>query len=277
MIDSTVPSRDVSGALYDSAYMRMKACRYGAVLYNTHDTYVGRSFDLYGEYGEDEMGLLANFVPEGGVVLDVGANIGAHTQFFAQRVGPAGLVAAFEPQRMVFQTLCANIALNAFPNVMTFHAGVGAAPGSIMVPRPDYAQDGNFGGVSLGGEEGEPVQVLPLDHVGVAKVDLVKIDVEGMEVDVLQGARGMIAHHRPVLYVENDRREKSPALLGLLFELGYRVYWHVSPLFNPNNFFANAENVFGSIASINALCLPRETAQNVQGLREVQDASEFPL
>lgn len=257
--------------------MRIKACRYGAVLYNTLDTYVGRSFDLYGEYGEDEMGLIGNFVPEGGVVFDVGANIGAHTQFFARRVGPGGLVAAFEPQRQVFQTLCANIAMNAFPNVMTFHAGVGAQAGSITVPVPDYAQQGNFGGVALGGENGEPVQVLPLDQIGVPKVNLVKIDVEGMEIEVLRGGQGMIMHHRPVLYVENDRREKSPALLAYLFELGYRVYWHVSPLFNPDNFFANGENVFGTIASINVLCIPKEAQQNIQGLQEVQDAGEFPL
>ena len=87
------------------------------MLYNFHDLYIGRSLDLYGEYSEGEIDLFGQIVQPGQVVVEVGANIGAHTVFLAHRSGPAARVLAFEPQRIVFQTLCANLALNSITNV----------------------------------------------------------------------------------------------------------------------------------------------------------------
>lgn len=269
-------------ALFDHGAMRMKACRYGAMLYNIHDQFIGRSFDLYGEYAEDEMGLLSNFLGPGQFVMDVGANIGAHTLFFAQKIGPEGRVLAFEPQRQVFQNLCANVALNGLSNVMTFHAGAADQHGMTAIPTPDYNHEGNFGAVSLLPDPRvqnagtEPVQLMTLDQLGLPHLALLKIDVEGMELAVLKGAAQTIQQHRPALYIENDRPEASPALLGYLKESGYRVYWHVSPLFNPHNVFANSENVFGRIVSKNVLCLPGEAQQNITGLVEVEDIHAFP-
>lgn len=263
--------------LFGHAAMRMKMCRRGPMLYNIHDTYVGRSFDLYGEYAEDEMGLLANFVRPGQAVMDIGANIGAHTIFFAKQVGPEGRVVAFEPQRQVFQTLCANVTLNGLNNVLTFHAGAADKTGMATIPVPDYAQDGNFGGISmLGAQNGEPVQVMMLDQVGFGGLSLIKIDVEGMELAVLMGAAKTIETHKPVLYLENDRPDNSQALLSHVLGLGYRVYWHISPLYNANNAFQNGENVFGGTVSLNVLCIHADRDQNIQGLKEVADPNEFP-
>lgn len=274
---SDFPAPACDAVQFETPPMRVKRCRHGAVLYNTHDVYIGRSFDLYGEYAESEMGLLGNFLKPGDVAFDVGANIGAHTLFFANRVGPQGRVIAFDPQRQVFQTLCANVALNALGNVMTFHAAAGAAPGATQVPVPDYANEGNFGGISVGQGGGETVQVMALDQMGVPAVALIKIDVEGMELEVLKGAQATLAKHRPALYVENDRREKSAALLAHILGLGYRAYWHIAPLFNANNYFAVKDNVFGNTVSLNVLCLPNEVEQNIQGLAEVKSADDFPI
>lgn len=257
--------------------MRVKRCRHGAMLYNTHDVYIGRAFDLYGEYAESEMALLAKFLKPGAVTFDVGANIGAHTLFFAGAVGPQGRVVAFEPQRQVFQTLCANVALNALPNVITFHAAAGAEQGVTQVPVPDYTNEGNFGGVSVGGGQGETVQVMTVDQIGLSALALIKIDVEGMELDVLKGAQATIAKHRPVLYVENDRREKSSPLLEHIIGLGYRAYWHIAPLFNPDNYFGAEENVFAQSVSLNLLCLPGEVDQKIEGMAEVKSPDDFPL
>ena len=148
-------------------------------------------------------------------------------------------------------------------------AGAGDKEGQITVPRPNYGKEGNFGGLSLDPEKyQESVPLRTIDSLGLSPCHFIKIDVEGMEADVLNGARQTIARHRPLLYVENDREEKSPALIALLRELGYRLYWHTPPLYNPNNFFGHAENVFGQIVSLNLLCAPTESAQNI-GLREV--------
>ena len=86
------------------------------------------------------------------MVVDVGANIGTHTVFFAQRAGATGQVYAFEPQRIVFQNLCANLALNGLLNVRAIHAAASREPGTIAVPPIAYGEPGNHGGVALAAE-----------------------------------------------------------------------------------------------------------------------------
>ena len=119
------------------AFNRQKACRHGQMLYNIHDTFVGRSLDLYGEYCEAEIEVFRQFIRPGAMVVEVGANIGTHTVFLAQHVTSSGFVVAFEPQRIVFQTLCANLALNNLTNVFCYQQAAGAKPGSLVVPPLD--------------------------------------------------------------------------------------------------------------------------------------------
>ena len=199
---------------------RLKDCRHGRMLFLKRDVYIGRSLDVYGEFSELEGELFAQLLQPGAVVIEVGANIGAHTVHLAKLVGPQGAVLAFEPQRVIHQLLCANVALNELFNVHSFHAAAGRAPGSLKVPPLDYAAENNFGGLSLGGAStGEDVPVVTLDGFNLPAVRLLKVDVEGMEADVLLGARQLIARHRPVLYVENDRRDKSEALILSLIHI----------------------------------------------------------
>jgi FkbM family methyltransferase len=246
-------------------FNRLKACRHGDLLFNINDRHIARSLDLYGEWAEAELALLGLFLKPGDLVIDVGANIGTHTVFFAKKVGPAGKVLAFEPQRIVFQTLCANLALNGLLNVHAFQAAAARHPGTIVVPPVDYATPGNHGGVRLDagapeGDVGERVSALTLDdlwrdlwrdQVAHARCRLLKIDVEGMEGEVLEGARLLITSARPILYVENNDAVRSPALIAQLLALDYRLFWHVSPFFNPRNFFGNADNVFGEVGDLN--------------------------
>src|SRR5436309_7187120 len=124
----------ILNAMPEQGFNRLKKCRHGRMLYNIHDQYIGRSLDLYGEFSEGEVELFQQIVKPGDVVIDVGANIGAHTLWFAKTVGNGGGVVAFEPQRLIFQTLCANLALNNVMNVMAFWQAVGEAPGVIVVP-----------------------------------------------------------------------------------------------------------------------------------------------
>jgi FkbM family methyltransferase len=202
------------------------------MLFLPRDMYIGRSLDLYGEYSELEARLFSQLLSPGQVVIEVGANIGAHTVHLAKLVGPRGMVLAFEPQRLLYHLLHANVALNNLRQARAYHAAAGRRAGSLKVPRLDYGAENNFGGVTLRNvAHGEPVAVVPLDALRLPSVRLLKIDAEGMEMDVLRGARRIIARHRPVLYVENDRRENSRRLLGLIDELGYAMWWHLPPLF----------------------------------------------
>ena len=248
----------------------MKQCRHGYMIYNKHDQYVGYSFLHYGEFSQKEVELFEQIIFPGMVVLDIGANIGAHTLFFAEKLKGTGVVFAFEPQRIVFQTLCGNVALNSIVNTHCFHAAIGAEIGNTMIPLMDYHKEANYGGLSMGNvAQGESVQVLTIDGLGLPKCDFMKIDVEGMEREVLLGSAQTIKKHRPIIYAENDRAEKSAALISLLLEFGYKLYWHLPRLYNPDNYFKNPNNIFGNIVSVNMFCVPSEKQVQINGLREV--------
>jgi FkbM family methyltransferase len=254
----------------------LKQCRHGRMLFLPYDRYIGRSLDLYGEYSELEAEVFARALRPGDLVIEVGANIGAHTIHLAKLVGPRGRVVAFEPQHVLFQLLCANIALNELFNVRTYHAAVGRETATIRVPPIDYMVEANFGGVSLNTSgPGEEVPLWRLDSLALAAPRLVKVDVEGMESDVLAGARETIAQFRPLLYVENDRRPRSEALITQISEFGYEMWWHVPPLYNPDNFAKNGHNEFRGIVSANLLCIPKETPVAITGLRQVSGPNEW--
>jgi FkbM family methyltransferase len=234
---------------------KVTRCRHGTMVYPPHDRYVGRSLELYGEFSESEVALFRGLVRPGDTVLDVGANVGAHTLPLARLVGSGGRVVAFEPQRLLFYCLCANVVLNDLTNVDCRHAAVGQTSGTLDVPELDYTVEENFGGVGLGGGRpagpSYPVPLVRIDDVPLDRCDLMKIDVEGMEREVLAGAVATIRRHRPFLYVEDDRHDRSAELRALLCSLGYELYRHHPPLFNPANFFGRPENVFGNIVSGN--------------------------
>ena len=118
-------------------FNRLKECRHGRMLYNVNDAYPGRSLDLYGSTARGKWTCSASSFRAGDVVIEVGANVGAHTVALARIVGGGGMVMAFEPQRLAFQSLCANVALNNLANVWCHQAAFGDAVGHITVPDLD--------------------------------------------------------------------------------------------------------------------------------------------
>jgi FkbM family methyltransferase len=254
-------------------------------MYYANDTYIGRSLRLYGEYSEGEIALWSQFLRPGMTVIDVGANIGAHTIYLAKAVGPRGLVYAIEPQRQLYQMLVGNLALNEIANTSVFMGALaddsyGGAKrwaktdegtGTIKVPPIDYGSAGNFGATELGkrSKKGEAVPVVTLDSLGLNRVRFIKIDVEGMECAVLRGASETLSRDRPILYVENDRAEHSRELISLILGARYRLFWHLPPLFNPKNFSGAMRNIFPNVVSGNMLGVHKTTALKIRGLREI--------
>src|SRR4051794_7022915 len=100
------------GSSPEAASVGLQGCRHRRMMYLLADQYIGRSLDYYGEYCEAEGGVFDQLVGPGQIVIEVGANIGTHTVRLGQLVGPGGAVIAFEPQRVLFYLLCANLALN---------------------------------------------------------------------------------------------------------------------------------------------------------------------
>jgi FkbM family methyltransferase len=260
-------------------FNQLAATKHGYLLYNRNDIYIGRAIEKYGEYSALEIVLFEDLCSTGNAVIEVGANIGAHTVGFSRLVGPQGRVLAFEPQRLVFQTLCANVSLNSLTNVDCYFAAVGAQEGAITVPSLSPWDEGNFGGISLlGAHVGTPVPCFMLDRfIDLPRVNLLKIDVEGMEADVLRGGAKLITKFKPILYVENDRVDQSEALIRLIASFGYRLFWHQPPLFNPKNFYGQDENIYGNIVSCNMLCLHRDADVSPGFLEEIVDFSFHPV
>jgi len=259
-----------TSTLLSKSYIRVKSCRYGAMLYFEGDSFVGRSLELYGEFSLGEARMFEQLLKPGMTALDIGANIGCHTVFMAGLVGTAGKIIAFEPQRIVHQALCANLALNAIGNTQAIHAAAGESASSLIVPNIDYEAGGNFGGLSLGEYmNGEPVEVRTIDSLNLKACHFIKIDAEGMENEAIAGAAETLKTCQPYLYVENDRRDRSPELIERLFSAGYRLYWHLPHLFNPDNFFKNDENVFEGLISRNMLCVSKSRQTIIRDMPEI--------
>ena len=257
------------------AWNQLVRGRHGVFLANPRDIYLGRAMTLYGEYAEVELDLLRQLLTAGDVVVEAGANIGLHTVPFAHMVGERGAVLAFEPQRIAYQTLCANLVLNGMvAAVKPIHAALGEAAGSVNVPMLNPWREENFGGLSLETfNAGEPTPMMRLDDMGLAALRLLKADVEGMEDQVLAGAADTIRRLQPILYLEADRDEKVGRVHELLAKFGYRAWWHFPPLFNTKNHAGNRNNIYGTTMSINLLAVPPQHASLAERLLPGAQAS----
>jgi FkbM family methyltransferase len=261
-------------------HLNLDACRHGLMVYFNTDEYVGESLRLCGEWAEIETALFAQIIVPGMTVVEVGSNVGTHTLSLAKLAGPNGIVYAFEPQRLLFQQLCGNLALNAVENVYAYQVGLGDAASTMSVPITNYRHRANFAGISLYDGQGERVEVKTLDSYNLNRLDFLKIDVESMERQVLEGGRDAISRFRPLIFTENDRIEKSSSLISYLLDIGYRLWWHLSNPFNRQNYFGRTEDIWsGNGMSNNMICLPKEKCDDgwstmIHGLPEVQSRDE---
>lgn len=191
----------------------------------------------------------AGFLKAGMTVVDAGANIGLHTLFFAKRVGPEGRVYAFEPGQSAFDRLQSHVKRNQLANVRCLHCALGTSEGVVSITENRQDNSRNFVVESSSGTTGTKNVVLrSLDQVlkeeGVARVDFLKIDVEGFEPQVLEGAINYLRQQSiRVLQLELDdsslaRSGYTTAQVGnMLHDAGYRrAEWsYQSRSFRPAN------------------------------------------
>jgi FkbM family methyltransferase len=238
-----------------------KHCKYGSISFYSTDHYIGRSLDLYGEYSEGEVSLFRRIISKGDVVIEVGSNIGALTLPLSHIVGNEGLVHAFEPQLDIFEILKSN--LTDRENVLIWNSALASSriPFTYLAAQHDkICNTGSCEMITLHESDGSNASLTQtLDNLfWDVLVALIKIDVEGMELDVLQGANHILMRCRPLLYVEDDRANKSAELHSWLDLNDYHVYRHLPTLYNPRNYRNYRVNVFGDIVSSNLLCIPKE-------------------
>jgi FkbM family methyltransferase len=254
--------------------------RHGLLCYEDLDRTIGASLRMYGEWAEEEIYLLSSFIDPGSVVLDIGANIGTHALAFSRFVTSQGRVIAVDAQERAHDLLVLNMALNGARHVRCIRALAGRETGLRFV-RQDEEANADLGAAAyldpspINKPEPflTPLPMITLDDLSVERCDLIKIDVEAMELDVLVGAKTTIEHFRPPIYFEQAREQRFPETVDLLQQAGYSLFWHAADPFNQNNFRGQAVNIFGGTKEINILALPREQVE----ARRSQTASLQPV
>jgi FkbM family methyltransferase len=175
---------------------------------------------------------------DGVIVMDCGANIGVHTVAWAKGMAGWGQVLAIEAQERIYYALAGNIAINNCFNARALHAAVGATDGVLRVPTPDYLRPSSFGSLELrqsatnefigqdvdySEERLQPIRMMTIDSLNLARLDMIKIDVEGMESDVLDGAKATLEKCLPIIIVERIKSQQQ-AITQALASYGYEWF-----------------------------------------------------
>jgi FkbM family methyltransferase len=165
-------------------------------------------------------------------IMDIGTNMGETLLNFA-RLNPAGKNYGFEPVPFLYQKANHNISLNDFKNIFLNNIALSDQPGKLYFEIP---KNRNYGSISMAKEassNAQEVQAITLDEFvavnKIEKIDLIKIDVEGFEVNVLKGASNTIHQHRPILYIEvvdsylTSKGSSAKELLDMIRQHNYKI------------------------------------------------------
>ena len=230
----------------------MASTDHGTMIVNRFDQFIesgrafGAGFQLLNKasYDPEEVAMLLSLLDlrrkyygDGVVAVDCGANLGVHTIEWAKHMSTWGVVLAFEAQERIYYALAGNVAINNCFNARVIHAAVTSRSGSMKMPKPDYLTNSSFGSLELkkrdntefigqaidySDEKMVDVRTVDLNSFNFHRLDLLKIDVEGMELEVLAGAAKSIGANRPILLVEVLKTD-AETLHAWLEKLGYMV------------------------------------------------------
>lgn len=170
---------------------------------------------------------ISRYIPKNSVILDIGSNIGNHVIYFEKILG-AKKVYCFEPHPEIFKILKKNIELNNLIEktvLNNFGLGKNNSRGEIVIDgiRKGFSAwyKRNLGGTSIRESEKGNIEIRKLDSLKIKeKVDFIKIDTEGFETEVLEGAEKFLKKNKPVIYVEIENGNKEK-VISFLEKFGY--------------------------------------------------------
>ncbi len=223
---------------------------------------LGWHIGFFGSYESELRTIMRSVLPAGGVAIDVGANVGWHTLLLARLAGSGGRVLAVEPNPSVRAQLQRNVGLNRFTQVEIVACALADAPRTAKFVAPDADDPSSASGhiLSEGNEGAASIEVetstldLLLEQKQLARLDLIKIDAEGFDWPVLQGAERTVARYRPYVIFEFDeayaaRGSQTAAFLSEFFRRHryqlFSVGRHWAELTDERSWPANA-NIFAA-------------------------------
>lgn len=259
--------------------------KHGTFIHFRNDDPIGACLHYYGEWAQQEFDFFDQFLTAQSNVIDVGANIGTHAVYFAKKCNQ-GSVVAIEPQLYIFEMLAANLLINGCYNTVPVHAGASSKPGVVRMVNinPFVEHKINYGEFKINNsaDKGIDTSIITLDaYVNLNKFNLIKLDVEGLEVEVLNGAKKLLKKHQPFLYVEFNNKQGNDQLLNKIYELDYVPYWHIYTKHNPNNHNKQQKNIWEPDHYIidrdnldlmyegNAFCVPKNSTLPI-GLKRIE-------
>ena len=249
----------------DDKNLKIINTQFGKIVVNINDQFIGKSFINQKYWGLQDIEVISKIIEykckkkNRIVFYDVGANIGSHSIALSNIFKNKILIRAFEAQSTIYQMFNQSIKINNLNNIEVYHNAVSDKNDEIIrIDLPDYSKHNNFGALELFKpfqnsdnadmqKSGifEDVKTIKLD-IFDEEVDLIKIDVEGMESLVLKGSNNLIVNHRPFLFIE---------LLK-------------SKLEDVTEFFKDKDyNIYSK--GMDAFIIPVESKVNFQGLKKL--------
>jgi FkbM family methyltransferase len=222
--------------------------------------------DIYfkGTFEADTVAAIKALARPGHVILDIGANIGCHTFLLATLAGPSGSVIAFEPIGWAFRKLTRNLALNPeIKNVRLEKLAVSAQPtsGQVVNFRASWRLFDRSNGKFT-----ETVDITTVDEyvnsLGCARVDFIKVDVDGFEFKVVCGARNTLLRDCPALVMEFGNYtlaavgDSLQSLAGLLMEMGYLIFHETKH--RPSSTWQEIAASIPQNETINVVCIHKD-------------------
>ncbi|MDX5371663.1 MAG: FkbM family methyltransferase [Pseudomonadaceae bacterium] len=232
--------------------------RYGEFYVPFCDDLISNSLRQYGEWAQCEIETLCSFINAGDTVIDAGAYIGTHSRAFSAQVGKNGKVFAFEPAPDSFEVLAHNARCAPLQNIHAKNLGLGAAQESRTLHIEE--EQHNRASASAEGKhttDDIQIQVQPLDSCNIPRVSFMKVDVEGMELQLLKGAEHTIRRDLPIIFLEVNTLQGSYEFLHWADEHGYAAFGINVPAFNPCNYTGQTANIFGSAREVALLLIHR--------------------
>lgn len=185
-----------------------------------YDTGVGLALRLFGEYCDAEVDVMSSFLNNDSLYVDVGTNVGYHALAIQKRKGCK--VIGFEPHPNHFAVAAYNCQNNP---ILIYNTALGNTKGTIKLTDFTIDKPDNYGEVKLDENASIDTNITKLDSFKLDQCDVIKIDVEGNELNVLKGARNTIKKYNPTIFYEAQEDDKWPGCYDYLTDRGYKQYW----------------------------------------------------